>query len=304
MKPVALYKSTKKQLGPYKLKSPASLGGEADSWLAKPLKSAGRTSRQVLIKPVAQLPSSTLPSQSMPVADNFQRLRTALACLNHPNILRLQETRFDDDLFYLVYPYEPKLLSLDQHLAQRPMTLPETLNLMRQVINAVLYAHRQGVLHGSLTPRNILLRGDGKIWVTNFGLAKFDYDVTGTNLSRLAGAMPEYMAPEQFTGYGDFRSDLYALGILLFQLLTGTLPFTGNSTLEIGRRHLNEAVPLPNPRVPVAFETFLGKALHKNPRYRFARAEDLAGAFEQAVQQLSQRQNRFEPQKALPHVAA
>ncbi|MDB5079506.1 MAG: serine/threonine protein kinase [Chloroflexi bacterium] len=273
-----------KQLGNYKLLFKLNDPAEPELWQAQPLKPERQKSGPVTLKPVATYPVS--PVRTLNVLENFNRLMLALATLNHPTIWPLQDAGNVGSYCYLVFPHVPEAVSLDKQLQQKPLSLPRTIDLISQVLEALSFAHKQGVVHGSLTPSNILLLPNGQAKVRNFGIAKFDFDNNGVKLSQLAGASPEYMAPEQFLGYGDFTSDLYSAGILIYRLLVGELPFKGQNKLEIGQRQLNEQVPLTDEKIPVYLQFFLARALHKEPKKRFANAAQMIKTFRQVASTL------------------
>jgi serine/threonine protein kinase len=269
------------QLEDYKLLSKLNLPTEPELWQALPLKPEMQKFRFVTLKPIATNPVSRFePANNF---ENFDRLTGALSLLYHPTIWPLLDGGNVEGFCYLVFPYDPKVVSLEKQMEQKALSLPRTIDLITQVLEALSFAHKKGVLHGSLNPSNILLQPNGQVKVCNFGISKFDFDNNGVKLSKLVGASPDYMAPEQFLGYGDYTSDLYSAGILIYQLLVGELPFKGQNKLGISQQHLNEPVPLSDRKIPEYLQFFLARALKKEPKNRFANANQMLKTFRQVA---------------------
>lgn len=266
-----------KEFGTYKLLAELSHADEAELWLAKPT-NATQPDQRVVIKPLTPLSGAT---PGPVVAQNFEGLTEALSRLDHPVIWPVINAGSVGGCYYVVLPYHADALSLQEQLEQVKLAPVQVVDLVEQVLEGLDFAHRRGVMHGSLSPANILLFPVGPLALRNFGLAKFENDNASATLSLLSASKPQYLAPEQFVGCGDFRSDLYAAGVIIYQLLTGNVPFNGETSLEISKRHLNEALPLAQLGLPRPLEQFLGQALAKNPADRFASAYEMAEAFAQ-----------------------
>jgi serine/threonine-protein kinase len=165
-------------------------------------------------------------------------------------------------------------------LEDAPLSLEQSLDFISQLAEAVSYLHSHGVYHRDLKPENIIVDSNGKIHIVDFGIALLQgaRRVTWQNLSDALGT-PDYMAPEQIQGKrGDARTDLYALGILLYEMLTGAVPFHGDNALAVMHQHLTATPPLPrqsNPEIPPNLEAIIMKAVRKNPKERY----QSAGAF-------------------------
>jgi hypothetical protein len=168
------------------------------------------------------------------------------------------------------------------------LTLEEAASFLSQIASALQYAHDHGVVHRDVKPSNILLRQDGYAYLVDFGLAKA---MQGGEALTSAGAMvgtPEYMAPEQSNGVSDYRSDIYSLGIILYQMLTGQLPFLAESPVAVSLKHIQSTPLRPrslNSAIPQNIEDVILKAMAKNPDQRYQAAKDLAAAFWKALQQ-------------------
>lgn len=168
----------------------------------------------------------------------------------------------------------------------------ETMNYIEQAASALDYAHAHGVIHRDLKPANFLLHADGRLVLADFGIARMMQDSSGTFGSTLTGTgvflgTPEYMAPEMASGeHTDHRADIYELGIVLYQMLSGDVPFKGNTPLVIATKHMQEPLPLlhqVNPTIPPAVDTVVQHATAKRPEDRFMTAGALAGALRSII---------------------
>src|SRR5262249_34261454 len=212
--------------------------------------------------------------------DRFLREARSAAQLRHPAIVPVHEVGQRDGLPYLVSDFVPGVTLADQLSARRP-GFREAAELVAAVADALQYAHEQGVVHRDIKPSNIMLTEDGRPWVMDFGLAKREAgEVTMTVEGQVLGT-PAYMAPEQARGEGhavDGRGDVYSLGVVLYQLLTGELPFRGTQRMLL-HQVLHDEPRAPrslNDRIPPDLETICLKAMAKEPAPRYLVAEALA----------------------------
>jgi len=225
----------------------------------------------------------------------FRREADAVAALDHVNIMPIYAYGEQEDLAYLVMPYVTGG-TLRQLLEQRgTLPLHEAIPIIEQAASALDCAHTQGIIHRDLKPGNILFHADGRVLLADFGLAKVLKDVQeqdnlGQTALTSAGTIigtPEYLSPEQGMGHEvDPRTDVYSLGIVLFQMLSGCLPFTGVSPVAIAIKHtLEEPPPLCqlNPSIPHSVEAVVMKAIAKRPEQRYSGAGELARALRAAV---------------------
>ncbi|GIV95885.1 MAG: hypothetical protein KatS3mg057_0542 [Herpetosiphonaceae bacterium] len=218
----------------------------------------------------------------------FQREGQTMASLNHPNIIRVYDVDEQDGLYYMVMDYVEGG-SLAQRLESgTPMGLYWACDLVARVAEALHYAHRKGIVHRDIKPANILLTAEEDPIVADFGIAKLLHQ-EGENLTAAGSVVgtPAYMAPEQIlAGEVDGRSDLYSLGIVLYQLLTGHPPFTGD-TMTVITQQINAAPPPPRtiiPDLPKPLEDVILQALAKQPAHRFANGAAFAAAIRNALQ--------------------
>ena len=211
----------------------------------------------------------------------LQREARLAAGLDHPNITTVHDFQFEGDTPYLVMEYVPD--SLDKHLRGR-QSLPQAkaTEIATQICKALEYAHSNGVIHRDIKPQNVLLTEDGNAKVSDFGIARAIASSTQSRTTRAVGT-PFYMAPEQWTGSpADAKADIYSLGVLLYELLTGSPPFQGDSVEAIYVQHRETPVPrIPrNLGVSKDLEDIVRRAMEKRPVDRFGSAGQMAAALE------------------------
>jgi serine/threonine protein kinase len=263
-------------LGRYELRRRIAQGGMAEVYLAYDR----RVRRQVAVK--------VLYGRDEPFVRRFEREALAVGALSHNHILPLYDFGEQSPWYYLVMPYVDGCTLRDYLFRHKQLTLEETASFLSQIASALQYAHDHGVVHRDVKPSNILLRPDGYAYLVDFGLAKA---MQGAEVLTSAGAMvgtPEYMAPEQSNGVSDYRSDIYSLGIILYQMLTGQLPFLAESPVAVSLKHI-QSIPISprklNSAIPSSIEEVILKAMAKNPDDRYQAARDLSAAFWKALQQ-------------------
>jgi serine/threonine protein kinase/N-acetylneuraminic acid mutarotase len=213
----------------------------------------------------------------------FIREARTLARLEHPHILPVYDFGEEDGLPYMVMRYVDGG-TLRELMAKGPLPLDQALRLVREVAEALGYAHRQGVTHRDVKPANVLLDRNGAALLTDFGIAKILDENTELTGAGVALGTPQYMAPEQVQGKPvDARTDIYSLGVVLYEVTTGRRPFAAETPLALAMMHVSESLPLPrqvNPAVPDAVERIILRAMAKDPADRFQTAEELATALQ------------------------
>ena len=218
----------------------------------------------------------------------FKREAKALAKLAHPNIVTVYDFGQFEDLLYLVMEYMPGG-TLKEKLTARRLPWRQAFKLLLPITTALGFAHSQGILHRDVKPENILITPSGEPLLSDFGIAKI-LDVTEGNTITLAGVgigTPEYMAPEQGMGKKvDSRADIYSLGVVLYEAITGRKPYTAETPLAILFKHANEPLPRPKsivPELPLEVEQILIKLLAKDPTNRIQTMELLAIAMQRLL---------------------
>src|SRR3990172_1687695 len=208
----------------------------------------------------------------------FKREAKIIAALEHPAIVPVYDYGEDDGQPFIVMRLMPGG-SLADRLKQGPLTLPEVARIFTRLAGALDEAHRRGIIHRDLKPGNILLDSQGDPYVSDFGMAKLTQGASSFSGSTIMGT-PAYMSPEQAKGEHDLdgRSDIYALGAILFEMLTGKLPYDADSPMGIAVKHIPEPVPRildVKPDLPPGCEDVIRQAMAKDRRDRFPTANAL-----------------------------
>lgn len=267
--------------GKYQIIERLGSGGQAEVYLALEPRLQRRVAIKVLLAHLAHDPE---------VGARFAQEARLVASLRHPGIVQLFDFDTQGDQFYMVMEYLEGG-SLKDRLAARSVDAPfspaEAAALLRPVAAALDYAHAQGAIHRDIKPGNILFTRDGQAVISDFGVAKILGDGAQMSMAGSVVGTPAYMSPEQ-AGGGPVTaaSDLYALGIVLYQMLTGQVPFSGDSLSGVLMQHLQAPPPAPrtlNPRLSAPVEAVLLQALAKLPAARFPSAAALFAAFEAAL---------------------
>ena len=185
----------------------------------------------------------------------IQEARSA-ARLAHPNVVNVFDQGQDSDMAYLVMEYLPGITLRDLLQEHKVLTTEQTLDIMEAVLAGLAAAHKAGIVHRDLKPENVLLADDGRIKIGDFGLARAASANTATGAA-LLGTIA-YLSPELVTrGIADTRSDIYAVGIMMYEMLVGEQPFKGEQPMQIAYQHANDSVPAPsakNPKVPAELD--------------------------------------------------
>ena len=216
----------------------------------------------------------------------FTQEARSVAKLAHPNIVQIHDFGEQDNITFIVMEYVESG-TLKDRLKERQLTVPEAVDFVIQAAEGLGCAHSHGIIHRDVKPANMLLRKDGHLLLSDFGIAKI---LEGTvNLTRVGTGIgtPQYMSPEQGTGQPvDRRSDIYSLGIVLYHALTGRVPFTADSPLSITVKHLNDPIPVEILRakgVPQPIEQVLLKMTAKSPVERYQTTDELIEALTRAL---------------------
>ena len=208
----------------------------------------------------------------------FQREALSASSLTHPNIVEMYDVGESDGTYYIVMEYvEGK--TLKQLIKKRgSITLSEAIDIMLQITDGITQAHDSYIIHRDLKPQNILIKEDGAIKITDFGIAMALNSTQLTQTNSVMGSV-HYLPPEQASGKGStIRSDIYSMGILFYELLIGTLPFRGENAVEIALKQMRDPIPSickQNPSVPQSVENIVLRSTAKNPKNRYADVREL-----------------------------
>ena len=216
--------------------------------------------------------------------ERFQREARIVANLEHPNIIPVYDFSEHEGEPYLVMRFIEGD-TLKPEMEGQPMPPAEVLHLIRPVCQGLNYAHKQGVLHRDIKPSNIMITDDGSVFVTDFGLARMVQAGESTLSQDMMVGTPQYISPEQAQGVSnlDQRTDIYSLGVVLYEMLTGRVPFSADTPFATVHDHIYTPLPMPssvNPDIEPDVERMLLKALAKNPDDRFATVDELLQSLE------------------------
>ena len=215
----------------------------------------------------------------------FEREAKAVAKLDHPNIVPIFGYGQDQGFMYLVMRYVPAG-TLREMLGQ-PLHLSVVGDILRQVGGALHYAHQQGIIHRDVKPSNVLMADQKWALLTDFGLAKMVESSSQLTKSGVGVGTPAYMSPEQGQGMKvDHRTDIYSLGVMLYEMTTGHIPYDAETPMAIVLKHISAPLPLPrvvNPNLPEGVERVILKAMAKDPEDRFSNVDEMVKAFDKAL---------------------
>jgi predicted Ser/Thr protein kinase len=262
-------------IGRYSLERELGRGGMGVVYLAREV----RLDRQVAIK---LLPPDF--SENPTLRERFMREARTAARLSHPYIVPIHAVEDIDGFVFIVMAYVDGGTLAERVMTRGPLPPADVTRIMREVAWALAYAHAQGVVHRDIKPANILLDGTGRAMVADFGIARLDASAGDTGVGMVLGT-PEFMSPEQASAEElDGRSDLYALGIVAYYALTGTLPFTGSAHTVLAQHLTQPAAPSSSLArgAPRSLTDAIDRCLEKVPDARFATGEALADALEAA----------------------
>ncbi|OAJ73190.1 serine/threonine protein kinase [Brevibacillus sp. SKDU10] len=210
--------------------------------------------------------------------ERFRREAQAVASLSHHNIVNVYDVGQDDDIHYMVMEYIEGSTLKEIITAQGGMLMSEAVRIAMQVCDALDHAHQNQIIHRDIKPHNIMIGTNGRVKVTDFGIARAVTSQTITQTGSVLGSV-HYFSPEQARGgITAEKSDIYSLGIVLYEMVTGTLPFSGDSPITVALKHLQDPLPEPrklNPAIPQSLENVIIRALAKDPFQRYKSAREM-----------------------------
>ncbi|MGF7048516.1 serine/threonine-protein kinase [Paenibacillus sp. DS2015] len=208
----------------------------------------------------------------------FRREAQSAASLSHPNVVSIYDVGQEDEIHYIVMEYVEGY-NLNEIIKERaPLQVEESVRIAAQICDALDHAHQNQIIHRDIKPHNILIGRNGRVKVTDFGIARAVTSTTITQTGSLIGSV-HYFSPEHAKGVATGeKSDLYSLGIVMYQMLTATLPFLGESPISVALKHLQEEFDDPrdvNPLIPQSVENIILKSMRKNPQERYQSAKEM-----------------------------
>ena len=208
----------------------------------------------------------------------FHREAQSATSLAHPNIVNIYDVGEEEDIYYIVMEYVEGM-TLKQYIQQHsPLSVHKVIEIMEQLASAIAHAHQNNIVHRDIKPQNILIDKYDVVKITDFGIAMAISATSITHTNTVLGTV-HYLSPEQARGgMANKKSDIYSLGIVMFELLTGRLPFSGESAVSIALKHLQSETPSVkrwNPNIPQSVENIVLRATAKDPFHRYASAEEL-----------------------------
>ncbi|MEQ8677993.1 MAG: protein kinase [Aggregatilineales bacterium] len=244
---------------------------------------------EIALKVFRLLPSDENSEHSL---QRFKREVKVVSQFRHSHILNLSDYGEEGDLYFFAMPLM-ETGTLKAYLQNAPLPLDETLRLIEQIADALDYAHAQNVIHRDIKPDNVLFDGSSRknVLLTDFGLARLMTQPSDLSLSGGIVGTLAYIAPEQIQENADHRSDIYAVAVILYEMLVGEVPFKSNELVKLIQMHLHEAPPPPmnkNPDIPFEVEEVILKGLEKDPDSRYQSAGELAQALKEAIRSASQ----------------
>jgi len=254
--------------GRYQILRKLGAGGMANVYLAEDQELGRRVAIKIL---------NDRHANDEQFVERFRREAKNAAALSHPNIVSIYDRGEAEGTYYIAMEYLDGRSLKELILSRDPAPIGVTVEYAQQVLSALGFAHRHGIVHRDIKPHNVLVDGEGRVKVTDFGIAR-----AGTSQMTEAGSIvgtAQYLSPEQARGGDvDQRSDIYSVGVLMYEMLTGEVPFSGDTPVEIAMKHLSQTPEPPSMRrhdVPRELDMIVMRALAKNPDDRYQSADEM-----------------------------
>lgn len=226
----------------------------------------------------------------------FQREAIAASSLTHPNIVGMYDVGEDNGRYFIVMEYIDGKTLKSLIKKRGALTIPEVMDIMLQLTEGIACAHDSYIIHRDIKPQNVMILDDGRVKITDFGIAMALNSNELTQTNSVMGSV-HYLPPEQANGSGStMKSDIYSLGILMFELLTGKLPFKGDNAVEIAIKQMKEPIPSVckmNPEIPQSLENVILKACAKNPKNRYENVREMHDDIKTALNEERMHEQRY-----------
>jgi serine/threonine-protein kinase len=254
--------------GRYRIQRKLGAGGMANVYLAEDQELGRRVAIKIL---------NDRHANDDQFVERFRREAKNAAALSHPNIVSIYDRGEAEGTYYIAMEYLDGRSLKELIVSRGPAPVPVAIDYARQILSALRFAHRNGIVHRDIKPHNVLVDPEGRVKVTDFGIAR-----AGASQMTEAGSIvgtAQYLSPEQAKGTAvDQRSDIYSVGIVLYELLTGSVPFTGDTPVEIAMKHISQVPEPPSAKrsdIPHDLDLVVMRALAKDPNDRYATAEEM-----------------------------
>ena len=227
----------------------------------------------------------------------FQREAIAASSLTHPNIVEMYDVGVDDGNYFIVMEYIDGITLKSLIKKRGALSLTETIDIMLQITSAIACAHDSYIIHRDIKPQNVIILDDGVAKITDFGIAMALKSTELTQTNTVMGSV-HYLPPEQANGKGStVKSDIYSLGIMMYEMLIGRVPFKGENAVEIAMKQINEAIPSVcklNPSIPQSVENIILKATAKNPKNRYDSVNEMHEDLKHALEETDSKRLTYE----------